>query len=99
MGGLVFKRPARPRFYIYVLLFAVLPLVPLVTGALLADRYGCVFDESGAHPCLIAGVDRGEFVYNLGMCGWLFMATVPIAFWAVIIYEGSLFGAWLARKM
>ena len=69
-----------------ILVLAALPLVLTLIGGSLASANGCQLDEGSIHPCIIAGVDRGELVYTLGMMGWLMLASLPLGVVALGIW-------------
>ena len=87
--------PVRPRRFpwlVYVLLLllivlvAVLPLVSALGAGAVASANGCALDEGSIHACLIGGVDRGELLYELGVLGWLMLATIPLGLIAALIW-------------
>ncbi len=53
------------------------PVVGLLAAGSLADWAGCQLDEGSPHPCLVAGVDLGDFLYTAGVLGWLMFVTWP----------------------
>jgi hypothetical protein len=73
-----------------ILILAVLPLVSALAAGAVASANGCALDEGSIHPCLIGGVDRGELLYQLGVLGWLMLATIPLGavgavVWAIVL--------------
>ncbi|MGZ5019424.1 MAG: hypothetical protein ACXWAV_03265 [Chthoniobacterales bacterium] len=77
--------PSRKRFpwitYSIILLLIVLvalsPIGSVVACSVIANRYGCHVDEGSIHPCLVDGKDYGPLLYQLGVMGWLMLATLP----------------------
>ena len=99
MKSFKFTRPSRRKFYLWVFVFGAWPLVPVILASWLAETYGCQLTESTVYPCVFWGADHGETLYSMLAFGWALLATVPVAVWVVVIYEGTAFGAFLARKM
>jgi hypothetical protein len=58
-------------------LLAWLPLFSVLTASLLANAYGCRLHEGFPNPCVIAGADRGETLYAMGVMGWFMLVTGP----------------------
>ena len=69
-----------------ILVLAVLPLISALGAGAVASANGCALDEGSIHPCLIGGVDRGELLYELGVLGWLMLATIPLGAIAVVLW-------------
>ena len=75
---------------VLILAFMFAPIGSVVACGWIANAHGCKVDEGSVHPCIINGVDRGEFLYQLGVLGWLMLVTLPagafaIAGWIVIL--------------
>lgn len=62
------------------------PLVAMLTGSGVASALGCSIDEGSTHPCLLAGVDLGDALYNLFVCGWLVLLTWPGMIAATVLW-------------
>lgn len=84
----------------WVLLAAVLwvlftfgPLLGVLVASAVANAHGCRLDESGAHPCVVAGRDVGGLLAGLFVLGWLMLVTLPVG--ALIGVAGVV--VWLAR--
>ena len=62
-----------------LLLFSLLlifgPWIPVVLAGKVASANGCKLNESQVYPCYVAGQDRGEMLYTMGMMGWLGIMT------------------------
>jgi len=62
---------------------AVLSVV--VAGAL-ANVLGCKVDEGSIHPCHLFGISIGPLLYELGVLGWLMLASLPLGAFALVIW-------------
>lgn len=87
--------PATPRRFpwlvyllvlLLILVIAALPLMSALGAGAVASANGCALDEGGVHPCIIGGVDRGELLYELGVLGWLMLATLPLGLIAGVVW-------------
>jgi len=74
--------------YCLIFLFAAAPLICVMIACGVASAAGSHVDEGGVHPCIIGGVDYGEAVLNLFMCGWLMFLTIPAGFLAMLVFTG-----------
>ena len=73
-----------------LLLVMLAPVTSVAVAGCLANAYGCQLDEGSVHPCVIAGTDRGELLYTLGVLGWFMLLTLPagalaLAIWFVVL--------------
>ena len=64
--------------FIVLLLFTISPILSAMTALAIARWCGSRLDESGAHPCIILGVDAGGLLYEMFVAGWLAMFTIPL---------------------
>jgi hypothetical protein len=64
------------------------PGVSVVVASLVARWAGCELDEATVHPCRIGPVDAGGLLNSLGVAGWLFLATWPLALASVLFWLG-----------
>jgi hypothetical protein len=71
-------------FLIFVFAFA--PIGSVMTCAWIANSHGCKVDEGSVHPCIINGKDYGQFLYTLGVLGWLMLVTIPGGLFAFVIW-------------
>ena len=75
----------------YLTLLLWLPLLSFALAAIIAVPAGCTLHEGFANPCVIAGVDWGEMLYNLaGMGMWMTLFMMPfmmlsLAGWVVYV--------------
>lgn len=72
-----------------IVLFALAPVISLLTSIGIANAAGCQLDEGNVHACILLGVDFGTLLYAMAVLGWMALMTVPfagIAFavWAVV---------------
>lgn len=75
---------------VLIVAFALAPIASVAIAGVLANSHGCQLDEGSMHPCVIAGQDRGELLYTLGVLGWLMLITLPagalaFAVWLVVM--------------
>ncbi len=69
-----------PLWTVLLWVFAgALPLLLTIAAATVANTFGCALDESGVHPCVIAGIDYGEPLAFMGIMFWFSMITFPMA--------------------
>lgn len=73
-----------------VTIVAWAPAVAVVVAYTVAGWAGCQVDEASAHSCLIGPVDVGGLLYLMGVSGWYFLATWPVAFLAVLFWTIAL---------
>jgi hypothetical protein len=71
---------------IIALLVCLAPVAGTLLAMAVAKVYGCTLHEGHTNPCIIAGSDRGNLLYNLAMWGWLMLATVPIGAALILIW-------------
>lgn len=62
-----------------LILIGLSPVFGLALMSLLAWIGDCSIHEGFAQTCMIAGSDWGETLYALGVGGWMFFLTAPIA--------------------
>lgn len=69
-----------------ILVLALLPLLSALGAGAIASANGCALDEGSVHPCIIGGADRGDLLYELGVLGWLMLATIPLGAIATVVW-------------
>ena len=62
------------------------PVLSVLACAAIAQIGHCQVDEGGVHPCLVFGRDMGELAYGLGMMGWFFLMTFPVALISIVLW-------------
>jgi hypothetical protein len=62
-------------FALVSLLLVIGPWIPVILAGKIASANGCQLNESQVSPCQVAGQDRGEMLYKMGMMGWLGVMT------------------------
>jgi uncharacterized BrkB/YihY/UPF0761 family membrane protein len=67
-----------------IVAFAFAPVGSVVLCAVIANAYGCKVDEGSVHPCIINGHDYGDFLYSLGVMGWLMLVSLPGGLFAFV---------------
>lgn len=67
-------------------LFMISPIIPVSIAEQAAKDHGCALTEGYASPCIVDGKDIGQDIYNLGMMGWLFLATAPFGLLALVVW-------------
>ncbi|MCB9818935.1 hypothetical protein H6788_02020 [Candidatus Nomurabacteria bacterium] len=80
------------------ILFAILPIISLLTALTVANLGGCALDESSAHPCIIGGIDWGELLSIMGIMGWLALFTVPVGGLVTLIGLSMGLVQWILKK-
>jgi hypothetical protein len=68
---------------------ALLPLLGLLTTALMAGVLGCEVSENGATPCIVMGADIGGLLSGMLTAGWFGLVTIPllmllVALWSIV---------------
>jgi hypothetical protein len=71
---------------ILIALVAMFPLLAAMAAGAVASLNGCMLNEGGANPCVIAGIDFGNALYFLGVLGWLAIATVPMGIGVLAVW-------------
>jgi hypothetical protein len=82
---------------IIILLVAAAPVISMVLSTWIAGGLGCKLDEGDTHPCLLAGIDIGDLLYDMFVMGWFGSLTIPLgalglvawAIWAIITVRES----------
>ena len=69
-----------------VTIVAWAPAVAVVLAYVVSGLTGCRIDEASVHPCQVGPVDIGGLLYLMGMSGWYFLATWPVAFLAILFW-------------
>lgn len=73
----------------FVVVLCLLPAVALLVADGVAEIAKCQLDEGGVHPCVIAGLDLGSFLYFSalgGLVSALFalpLLTCIVAIWGI----------------
>ena len=67
-------------------LVCIAPFLSVMVAGTIADRFGCTLHEGFVNPCVINGVDYGETLYSMGVMGWLFFLSVPLAVGLLAVY-------------
>lgn len=62
------------------------PWIPVAIAGGIAEANGCAVHEGGPEPCIVDGVDKGEELYQMGMYGWIGLATCPLALGLLFVY-------------
>jgi hypothetical protein len=65
--------------------FANLPLLMALVAGTIAEMNQCVLQQGHVNPCIVIGTDLGEWLYLMGMSGWLLMATIPLGFTGAVV--------------
>jgi hypothetical protein len=60
------------------------PIVSALGAGAIAQSHGCILNEGDVHPCIVMGVDIGGQLHGMGVMGWLFLMTMPLAAVAII---------------
>ena len=82
-----------------ITVLTLLPLLSMITAAMLAGMNGCPLNEGNPHPCLILGLDWGETLYSMSVAGWLMLFTLPAGMLLFIVWLVALVvNLWRRRK-
>lgn len=79
-------------------LLAWLPFLSVLTASLLANAFDCRLHEGFPNPCVIAGADRGETLYAMGVMGWLMLVTAPFMLISLIGWPICAVLRWRRRR-
>lgn len=76
--------------FAFILLFMISPIFPVTIAESTAQANGCALTEGYVSPCVVDGNDVGEWLYTLGMMGWLFLVSGPLGIlalglWLIIV--------------
>ncbi|MFN8390181.1 MAG: hypothetical protein U0136_07830 [Bdellovibrionota bacterium] len=72
--------------FLVVLVFGVVvPFALVFLAGTIAERYNCVVNEAGTHPCVVNGQDIGYLLYNFGMLAWLGVGGIAMLMWMIVI--------------
>jgi hypothetical protein len=81
-----------------IVLFGAAPILSAVIAGSIASANGCELHEGFANPCVIAGRDYGQLLYNMGVMGWLALLTFPLAAFTVLSYLIALLVFYAVRR-
>ncbi|MDO9412792.1 MAG: hypothetical protein Q7T81_09500 [Pseudolabrys sp.] len=76
---------------VLIVLFALAPIISLLTAIGIANIGGCQLDEGNVHACVLLGMDFGTLLYAMGVMGWMALMTVPLA--------GMALGVWAVAAL
>src|SRR5512147_697516 len=82
-----------------IILFALSPLLVALGAGTIAEANNCQLDEGSVYPCVMNGKDIGQILYELGVLGWLFLATLPLGLAALAIYLVAVVGYYLIKRV
>lgn len=77
------------------------PILSVVWAALFSNAFGCTVNEGASHPCVVAGVDYGDALYQSFVAGWLMLVVWPLALivlagWIGVV--GYAFSRWMRTR-
>jgi hypothetical protein len=72
--------------YAVIALLTGWPVVLATVAGVTASVNGCTLNESGVHPCIVAGRDVGSTLYSMGMTPWFLIALIPLGAIAVVAW-------------
>jgi hypothetical protein len=70
----------------FVSLLGWLPVLSILVAAAIAAAGHCQGTEAGAGSCMLLGADFGGIVYALGVSGWFFLQTWPLALASIVLW-------------
>ncbi len=88
MKSLLDRLPRGIRIVAVALLVTLAPIALAVLASLIGEAAGCSVNESGASPCMIAGIDAGGALNTLFTAGWLGVLVLPFSSLAIIAGMG-----------
>mgnify|MGYP006953970278 CR=1 FL=1 len=71
---------------VLALLICLAPLISIAVAGWIARSHGCTLHEGFVNPCVINGKDYGETLYQMGVMGWLMLASIPIAAGLILLW-------------
>ncbi len=74
-----------------IALIAFSPIIIGLIGFFISWKFGCEMNEGGPSPCLILGIDFGEFLAVGSTGAFIIFLTLPAGFVAAGVYTGLLF--------
>ncbi len=67
---------------------AFAPMLSVIWAALFSGAFGCTVNEGSTHPCVVAGVDYGDALYQSFVTGWLMLIVWPLALIVLVGWIG-----------
>lgn len=80
-----------------LILLGIAPLLGLALVGAVAALADCRVHEVFAQPCIILGMDWGGGLYSLGVMGWAFFLTAPLALAGMVLGIGLAIAALVRR--
>lgn len=74
------------------------PIFSVIWSALFSGAFGCTLNEGDVHPCVVAGVDYGDALYQGFVAGWLMLIVWPLALIVLVGWigvAGYAFSRWM----
>lgn len=74
------------------------PILSVIWAALFSQAFGCAVNEGASHPCVVAGIDYGEALYQGFVAGWLMLVVWPLALIVLVGWigvAGYAFSRWM----
>lgn len=81
-----------------VVFFALAPWVIVYIAAVIADLNGCTISATEALPCMIWGVDRGQFVFGLASFADFAYISLSVGLMLVLVWSAILAVSYLAWR-
>jgi hypothetical protein len=67
---------------------AFAPILSVIWAALFSGAFGCTVNEGASHPCVVAGVDYGDALYQSFVAGWLMLIVWPLVLIVLVGWIG-----------
>jgi hypothetical protein len=80
--------------YFLLALFTIAPIVSNGIAHWVASACGCGLSEARVYPCIVHGVDVGEWLTYMLVSGWFAFLTLPIGLISMLVFTNNL----LTRK-
>ena len=78
--------PSKLPLVVLVTIVGWFPVIDVLICSTIAQIGHCQVSEDGPRQCLLFGADLGELAYSLGVTGWFFMFTWPVAILSVVLW-------------
>lgn len=87
---------------VYIILWIItavcsLPFLAVIWSSWFADKHGCTLNEAGYHPCVVNGIDWGDWLGAAFVSGWLGLITIPVGI-ATLLVIGIMIGVGAIQK-
>lgn len=78
--------PSKLPLLVLVTIAGWFPILGVLMSSAIAHLGGCQVYEDGPRQCLVLGVDLGGLALSLGMTGFYFIFTWPVAILSLVLW-------------